>query len=607
MANKNERLSRTIEYKGKIDISQILSSISTIEKQLKQTHSASVKDSSFNEVNKTIEKLKQLNKTMDEMKKKGFTNSKDFLEFQRMSEKSKELIKQIKSQLGDIKVGALADAAKAAANEVAKYDKEIKKLEASQKNILKANISDKSLKYEITEEIKRQKQQIKDAGTAEQAVNNILADQLDKRKEAAKQAKEAYEQEKLTYEQMKAAAVDLRSFKFQTTSGSTRSVSQTFLSKAMLSDTTGNGLDMNAIQAALEKSLTASNYTKGFQNFTTTLKQMGVQFKDSTINLENFKTLFNELNISLQNNNGLKAQKEKVEEANEKVKLLNQSVKQLQEMSTNGGSTQLITAIDNTNIALDRRAEAQNKANIALENSRNTDAAVAQTLQGLTTAENGYVDSLNRGTVATQDTINQQNKLDSTFDQISNRFKYLLSFMNAWHVSLRAIRQTFNDIQNIDKAFASIAMVTDMDLSDLWGQYDEYAKIANELGQSTESVIKSSALYYQQGLNTTQALTLTRDTMKLATLANIDFEQSTKLMTAALRAFHMELDEGAHITDVYSELAANAAANVQGIAYAMSKTSSIAASAGMSFENTAAMLTTMIEVTQEAPKLLKIA
>jgi len=68
-------------------------------------------------------------------------------------------------------------------------------------------------------------------------------------------------------------------------------------------------------------------------------------------------------------------------------------------------------------------------------------------------------------------------------------------------------------------------------------------------------------------------------------------------MTAALRGFHMEMSEGEHVTDVYSELAAHAAADVNGIAYAMSKTSSIAASAGMSFETTAAFLTQMIETT----------
>lgn len=39
----------------------------------------------------------------------------------------------------------------------------------------------------------------------------------------------------------------------------------------------------------------------------------------------------------------------------------------------------------------------------------------------------------------------------------------------------------------------------------------------------------------------------------------------------------MEMTEGERITDVYSELAAKAAADVQGIAYAMSKTASIGA------------------------------
>lgn len=63
-----------------------------------------------------------------------------------------------------------------------------------------------------------------------------------------------------------------------------------------------------------------------------------------------------------------------------------------------------------------------------------------------------------------------------------------------------------------------------------------------------------------------------------------------------LRGFNMEMSEGSHITDVYSTLAAVAAADVQGIAEAMSRTASIAANAGMSFENTSAFLTKMIRV-----------
>ena len=98
-------------------------------------------------------------------------------------------------------------------------------------------------------------------------------------------------------------------------------------------------------------------------------------------------------------------------------------------------------------------------------------------------------------------------------------------------------------------------------------------------------------------LDTNEALTLTRDTMKLATLASLDFADATSQMTAALRAFKMDMDEGSHITDVYAEVAAHAAVDVKGLAEAMSATAAIAESSGMSFENTTAMLATMVEAT----------
>lgn len=101
-------------------------------------------------------------------------------------------------------------------------------------------------------------------------------------------------------------------------------------------------------------------------------------------------------------------------------------------------------------------------------------------------------------------------------------------------------------------------------------------------------------------LDTNEALELTTSTMKLATLAGNDYETATKEMTAAIRGFKMEMSEGQRVMDVYSELAANAAVDVDDIAQAMMRTSSIAHSSGMSFEATSAFLTSMIETTQES-------
>lgn len=223
-----------------------------------------------------------------------------------------------------------------------------------------------------------------------------------------------------------------------------------------------------------------------------------------------------------------------------------------------------------------------------------TEQAVQQT--------KNFINAEHQSTDAIREQNKEQERLDSTMSRMQMWITNILSIGNAWRKFTQIIRQTFNDVQKLDKAFASIAMVTDKTVEGLWATYDQYADMANRLGQSTESAIKASALFYQQGLDTADALRLTEDTMKLATLAGADFETATQQMTAALRGFHMEMDQGAHVTDVYSELAAHAAADVNGIAYAMSKTASIASSAGMSFETTAAFLTNMIETTQEAPE-----
>lgn len=198
-----------------------------------------------------------------------------------------------------------------------------------------------------------------------------------------------------------------------------------------------------------------------------------------------------------------------------------------------------------------------------------------------------------------QTTANRQAKVENGLTALLRRLEYFLSFTSLFYRLRQEFHKTLNDLTSLDKSFGQIAMVTSYSVQDMWSSYSQYARMANELGQSTNDVVQASVLFYQQGLKTNDVLKLTEDTMRLATLANSDFTQATDLMTAAIRGFNLEMTDGAHITDVYSELAAHAAASVQEIAVAMNKTAALANSAGMSFENTSAFLTQMIESTQE--------
>jgi TP901 family phage tail tape measure protein len=103
-------------------------------------------------------------------------------------------------------------------------------------------------------------------------------------------------------------------------------------------------------------------------------------------------------------------------------------------------------------------------------------------------------------------------------------------------------------------------------------------------------------------LKTNEVVELSTQTMRMARVAGLDTAEATDRMTAALRGFNMELNEAnaQNIADVYSELAAITASDVDEISSAMTKTASIAASAGMEFETTAAFLSQIIETTRES-------
>ena len=269
--------------------------------------------------------------------------------------------------------------------------------------------------------------------------------------------------------------------------------------------------------------------------------------------------------------------------------------------------TNIITALQNYQSELSKAANTESSFKNSTDSSNQSLRNVQAALTNLNAPIQNFANESNRAAETIRQNVQETTAFNDSLDRLQYTVKYVFSITNAWRLLRQQLQKTYNDVKTLDKAFAEIAMVTNYSVKDMWSQYGNYAKMANELGQSTESVIRASGLFYQQGLDTNEALTLTRDTMKLATLATLDFEDATSQMTAALRAFAMDMDEGSHITDVYAEVAAHAAVDVKGLAQAMSATAAIAHSSGMSFENTTAMLATMVEATQEAPKNLGTA
>lgn len=194
-----------------------------------------------------------------------------------------------------------------------------------------------------------------------------------------------------------------------------------------------------------------------------------------------------------------------------------------------------------------------------------------------------------------------------TAQEIENLKGQVLGFFsltNSVELFKRAVRGAMETVKELDKTMTEAAVVTEFSVSDMWDKLPVYSDEAQKLGVSINSMYQATTLYYQQGLKTNEAMALGVETMKMAKIAAMDSTEATKAMTSALRGFNMELNETSAIkvNDVYSQLAAVTAADTAQIATAMEKTASIAASANMEFETTAALLAQIIETTQEAPE-----
>ena len=203
------------------------------------------------------------------------------------------------------------------------------------------------------------------------------------------------------------------------------------------------------------------------------------------------------------------------------------------------------------------------------------------------------------------DTSNHVKKLGATssdIERLTNRLLRFFSIDNTIRLFKRAIKSAMDTVKELDKAMTETAVVTEFTVADMWKTLPEYTKRANELGLTVRDVYEASTLYYQQGLKTNEVIALTNATLRMARIAGLEAADATDRMTNALRGFNMELNDANadNIADVYSKLAAISASNVDEISTAMTKVASLANNANMSFENTAAFLSQIIETTRES-------
>lgn len=146
------------------------------------------------------------------------------------------------------------------------------------------------------------------------------------------------------------------------------------------------------------------------------------------------------------------------------------------------------------------------------------------------------------------------------------------------------------------------------------GQAIDYANTFSDLssrfGVDAGSIIQSTADFRQAGFEIDDALTLVEQSLLAVNAADLTTQESAELLIGTLAGFQAPASEAANLLDVLNGVSNQAGASVSQLGEGFKILSPIAKTLGLSFEETAALLTPVVEVTRsgsESANALKTA
>lgn len=171
---------------------------------------------------------------------------------------------------------------------------------------------------------------------------------------------------------------------------------------------------------------------------------------------------------------------------------------------------------------------------------------------------------------------------------------------NAIHAVQGALQSAYGYAQQLNKGLTDIAIVSDLNTQ----QLTDFAKTANQMAKdlsaSTRDVVSGALIYYQAGLSDEEVINRTETTIKLAQTSGESAEQISSYMTAIWNNFYDGSKSVEYYADVISYLGAVTAASNADIAEGMQSFSAVAQTVGLDFEDAAAAMTLLRDITQQS-------
>ena len=295
--------------------------------------------------------------------------------------------------------------------------------------------------------------------------------------------------------------------------------------------------------------------------------------------------------------------------------------KRLADAETNSATKEYI-ALLNQQLQLELKVKGfQRDAATSRGRQKELDLLAAEAYNEQLEETNKNLEKINKSKVKNIDSINAEHELkrNSALASLyakkpySNIFEYVKADISratqrivdfglaarVLNTARKEIQQVYQNILKLDEAMTNLRIVTGANTEQAKSMMNTYNDLAMQLGTTTQAVAQSAAEWLRQGYSVSEANELIKSSTYLSRLGFMDMGQSVTALTSVMKGFRIEATNSMDIVDKLTQLDAKYATTAGDIATALSRTSAVAREAGLNLDQTAAALTTMIDVSQQ--------
>lgn len=192
-----------------------------------------------------------------------------------------------------------------------------------------------------------------------------------------------------------------------------------------------------------------------------------------------------------------------------------------------------------------------------------------------------------------------QTILDKMGETLGNTIKWNIA-SGAVNKLTGSVQEAYGYVKALDGSLNDIQIVTGKSAESM----AVFAKNANDaakkLGTTTTNYTKSALTFYQQGLNDTEVQARAELANKVSNVTGLSGDQAAEYVTAVLNGYKVGSEEAEAAMDKLTAVAASTASDLAELSEGMSKVASAGHAMGVTEDQLAATLSTVISVTRQS-------